>query len=61
MRTISVVLVVAALGAGMSQAQTAAPAAPAATVKALQPGLLEVTGPRVNEVVAAGIQKIAAL
>jgi hypothetical protein len=30
------------------------------TVKAVQPGLLEVTGPRVNEVVAAGIQKITA-
>ena len=35
-------------------------AAPAPTVKAVQPGLLEVTGPRVNEAVAAGILKIAA-
>ena len=31
-----------------------------AAVKAVQPGLLEVTGGRVNEAVAAGIQKITA-
>lgn len=31
-----------------------------ATVKAVQPGLLEVTGGRVNDAVAAGIQKITA-
>ena len=30
------------------------------TIKAVQPGLFEVAGPRVNEVVAAGIQKITA-
>jgi hypothetical protein len=43
-------------------AATAAPAAaaPAGTVKAIQPGLLEVSGPRVNEVQAAGIKKITA-
>ena len=62
MRNIPALLfAVAALSAGMSEAQTAAPAgAPPASVKAVQPGLLEVTGPRVNEVVAAGIQKIIA-
>jgi hypothetical protein len=45
----------------------AAPAAPAVvktpaggTIKAVQPGLFEVAGPRVNDVVAAGIQKITA-
>jgi len=32
----------------------------AGSVKAVQPGLLEVTGPRVNDAVAAGIQKITA-
>lgn len=56
---------VAALGATAPSAQTAAPApaadAPArVTVKAVQPGLFEVAGPRVNEVVAAGIQRITA-
>jgi len=56
--------VAAALAAGATQAQTAAPAVvktPAGgTVKAIQPGLFEVAGPRVNDVVAAGIQKITA-
>jgi hypothetical protein len=61
MRKISVaVFIAAALAAGLTQAQTAAPAA-ATTVKAVQPGLLEVAGPRVNEVLAAGIQKITAV
>ena len=61
MRNVSVVLLAAvALCAAVAQAQTPAPAAGTATVKALQPGLLEVTGPRVNEVVAAGVQKITA-
>ena len=76
MRTLaSTLLVLAAFAAGVAQAQTAAPAAPApapapaakavatpsgGTIKALQPGLFEVAGPRVNEVVAAGIQKITA-
>ena len=44
---------------GTGAAATAAAKAPT-TVKAVQPGLLEVAGPRVNEVVAAGIQKITA-
>jgi hypothetical protein len=61
MRKTSVALfVAAALAAGMTQAQTAAPMA-TTTVIAVQPGLLEVSGPRVNEVVAAGIQKITAV
>jgi hypothetical protein len=54
----AIVVIVAALGVAGANAQTAAP--PARTVKAVQPGLLEVTGPRVNEAVAAGIQKITA-
>jgi hypothetical protein len=65
MRRISVaVFVAAALATGLTQAQTAAPAKPApppTTVKAVQPGLLEVSGPRVTEVVTAGIQKITAV
>lgn len=36
------------------------PAMAPASVKAVQPGLLEVTGGRVNDAVAAGIQKITA-
>jgi hypothetical protein len=51
----------AAFGVTASSAQTAAPAPPAkATVKAVQPGLFEVAGPRVQEVIAAGITKITA-
>lgn len=42
-----------------ARAPAAAPAA-AVTVKAVQPGLFEVAGPRVNEAVAAGVQKITA-
>jgi hypothetical protein len=53
------VLIAAALGAGVINAQTT-PAAPERTVKALQPGLVEVTGPRVSEVYGAGIEKITA-
>lgn len=61
MRKLSaVVLVVAALGCGVVYAQSVPAAAPARTVKAVQSGLLEVTGPRVNEAVAAGIEKITA-
>ena len=56
----AVVLIAAALGAGMTIAQTPPAAAPARTVKAIQPGLLEATGPRVNDAVAAGITKIVA-
>jgi hypothetical protein len=48
------VLIAAALGVGMGNAQTAP------TVKAIQPGLVEVAGPRVIEAVAAGIQKLTA-
>jgi len=36
------------------------PPTTAASVKAVQPGLLEVTGGRVNDAVVAGIQKISA-
>jgi hypothetical protein len=57
----SVILLAAVLGVGVAHAQTAPAPAPARTVKAVQPGLLEVTGPRVNEAVAAGIQKINAV
>ena len=51
----AIVLVAAILGIGVVNAQT-----PARTIKAVQPGLAEVTGPRVNEAAAAGIQKITA-
>ena len=44
-----------------SPAKTPAATAPAAgAVKAVQPGLFEVAGPRVNEAIAIGIQKITA-
>jgi hypothetical protein len=58
MRKLSaLVLIAAVLGVGATNAQTT----PAGnTVKAIQPGLLEVTGPRVNDVYGAGIQKITA-
>ena len=52
-----------AFGVTVSNAQTTAPAkaaAPAPTVKAVQPGLFEVAGPRVNEAIVAGITKIQA-
>ena len=52
------VIVLAALMAIPAFAQQQA--TPAASVKAVQPGLLEVTGGRVNDAVAAGIQKITA-
>jgi hypothetical protein len=49
------------LVAGTSVAQTPAAAAPAAgAVRAVQPGLIEVAGPRVNEAITAGITKITA-
>ena len=61
MRNLSVVVVIAAaLGAGMIHAQTPTPTPMARTVKAVQPGLLEVTGPRVSEALAAGLTKITA-
>ena len=46
----------------LAAARVTAPAlaqAPTGTVKAIQPGLFEVAGPRVNEAVAAGVQKMA--
>jgi hypothetical protein len=71
MRKLQLALLAAAVVAGAALAQTSAPApapakAPAATaqtagtVKAVQPGLFEVAGPRVNEVIGIGIQKITA-
>lgn len=57
---VAVVLIAAALGVGLSNAQTAPSATPAPTIKAIQPGLLDVAGPRVNEAIAAGILKIVA-
>jgi hypothetical protein len=61
MRKLSaIVLIAAALGAGVTNAQTTPAAPPARTVRAVQPGLLEVMGPRVNEIYGAGIQKISA-
>ena len=69
MRKLHLVLLAAAVVANTAIAQapaavaarapTAAPPA-AGTVKAVQPGLFEVAGPRVNEAVAAGVQKITA-
>jgi len=72
MRKSHLVVLVAALIAAPVFAQTAASAPAAApapavvktpaggTIKAVQPGLFEVAGPRVNEVMGAGIQKITA-
>jgi hypothetical protein len=56
----AIVLIAAALGVVVASAQPAPAPAPPRTVKAVQPGLLEVTGPRVNEALAAGILKITA-
>ena len=56
MRFVYFALLAAALVAAPAFAQT-----PASTVKAIQPGLFEVAGPRVNEAVAAGVQKITAV
>lgn len=60
MHKLSVIVLAAALGAGVTNAQTAPAAPPARTVTAIQPGLLEVTGPHVNDVYGAGIHKITA-
>ena len=61
MRKLSaVVLISAALGAGMIHAQTAPAATTTRSIKAVQPGLYEVAGPRVGEALAAGITKITA-
>ena len=69
MRKLQLALLAAAVVTASAFAQTPAPApakAPAAmapgggTVKAVQPGLFEVAGPGVNDVIAAGIEKITA-
>ncbi len=61
MRNLSVVLVIAAaLGAGMAIGQTTPAAPPGRTVTAVQPGQLEIAGPRANEIYGASIQKITA-
>ena len=61
MRKLHLALLAAAVIASPALAQAPATAAPATrTVKAIQPGLFEVAGPRVNEVIAAGIQSITA-
>jgi len=61
MRKLSaVILISAALGAGMIHAQTAPAGVTTRSVKALQPGLFEVAGPRVNEALTAGLTKIVA-
>ena len=57
----AIVLVLGTLSTGASFAQTATPGTSApGRVKAVQPGLFEVAGPNVNDVVAAGIHKITA-
>ena len=55
-----VVLIAAAVGVALSHAQAPTPMPVARTVKAVQPGLLEVTGPRVSEALAAGLTKVTA-
>jgi len=60
-RLACLLIALAAFGVAASHAQTTAPApAKAPTVKAIQPGLFEVAGPRVNEAIVAGITKIQA-
>ena len=54
-----VILISTALAAGMVHAQTT-PGVTTRSVKAIQPGLFEVAGPRVNEALAAGLTKIVA-
>ena len=54
-------LVLVALAAGPTSAQTAPPGTPpTGRVKAVQPGLFEVAGPHVDAVVAASIRSITA-
>jgi hypothetical protein len=61
MRKLSlVVLLSAALGATVIHAQTAPAGVTTRSVKAIQPGLFEVAGPRVNEALVAGLTKIVA-
>ena len=56
----AVAVIAVAMSAGMSQAQTPPAAGAQRTVKAIQPGLVEVAGPRVNDAYNAGISKIVA-
>ena len=61
MRKLSaVVLISAALGAGIIHAQTAPAGVTTRSIKAIQPGLFEVAGPRVQEDLDEGITKITA-
>ena len=59
-RLAAVLIAIVALGVTTANAQTAAPPATTGTIKAVQPGLFEVAGPRVNDVISAGITKISA-
>jgi len=56
----AVILISTALATGMIHAQTAPAGVTTRSVKAIQPGLFEVAGPRVNEALAAGLTKIVA-
>ena len=56
----AVILISTALATGMIHAQTAPAGVTTRSVKALQPGLFEVAGPRVNEALTAGLTKIVA-
>jgi len=60
-RLSAVVLLGAALSATMIHAQTPQAGVTTRSIKAVQPGLFEVAGPRVNEALAAGITKIVAV
>src|SRR5262245_44800880 len=61
MRNLHFILLAAAViaGPGLAQAPSAM-ASVAGTVKAVQPGLFEVAGPRINDAVTVGITKITA-
>ena len=61
MRNMHIVLVAAVAIASPALAQMPAGTAPAAAnVKAVQPGLFDVAGPKINEAVTVGIQKVVA-
>ena len=61
MRRHRLVLFLAAVATSAALAQTPAATAPAAgTIKAIQPGLVEVAGPRINEAITIGITKFTA-
>ena len=57
----AVALIAALVTTGMTQAQTPPAAGTPRTVTAIQPGLVEVVGPRVNDALSAGILKIVAV